>query len=156
MIRRGSGSDIPEMSAMMAANVPRMRNKGVLFAPGPYEQQLRRFMFSTSPDVCCLVSEANNCVAAFILCYIIEHPAIGERVGGEASWLAHHKFPGHGRAVLKAAITWFGERGAARVFIGCNDDRTARLLELLGLNQTERLFEKVIDATRRRTDFRGQ
>jgi hypothetical protein len=144
MIRRMRREDIPAVCKLMAAKVPHFRNHGVLFSFQTYALHLSRLLGSDNEDVACFVSEAQNSIAAAMLCYVIVHPTIGERVGGEATWVADPKFPGHGRKVLSAADEWFRGRGARRYFINCNDERTARLLGHLGLAETERVFEKVL------------
>jgi hypothetical protein len=144
MIRRAAAHDISEIVALRSATIPKLLNRDVRFSPGTFAEKVRRFVQPSNPDLECFVSEASGRVVAVVLCYAMVHPDIGEKVGAEASWLADPKFPGHGRAVLKRAEEWYRERGAKRVFAACNDDRTQRLLELLGYHQTERVFEKLL------------
>jgi N-acetylglutamate synthase-like GNAT family acetyltransferase len=144
MIRKAVPADIPAISALMAEKVPGFLNKGVRFSPSTYEEQVSKFIISGEENAVCLVSDVGNEVAAVILAYVIAHPTIGEVIGGEATWAAHKRFAGHGRKVLSAAEDWFRARGATRFFVNCNNDRTARLLELSGFTQTERTFEKVL------------
>lgn len=143
MIREATAADIPAISALMAEKVTGFLNKDVQFSPDTYQAQIGRFI-DGSEDMVCLVSDADGALGAVILAYVIPHPTIGERVGGEATWAAHKSFPGHGRKILNAAEQWFRARGAKRYFVNCNDNRTAKLLELTGFNQTERVFEKCL------------
>lgn len=144
MIRYAVFDDIPAISALMASKVPHFRNKDICFSINSYEQKLEAAIAHGGNECACFVADVDGTVAAAILCYIILHPTIGERVGMEATWVADPRFPGRGAAILKTAAGWFRERGVRRFFVACNDDRTARLLELLGLSETERIFEKVL------------
>lgn len=144
MIRRMREEDVAPVCALMESKVSHFRNRDVRFSFKTYALQLARLLNSDNEDVACFVSEAQNSIAAAILCYVIVHPTIGERVGGEATWIADPRFPGHGRKVLAVAEKWFRGRGARRYFINCSDERTAKLLGHLGLAETERVFEKVL------------
>jgi hypothetical protein len=144
MIRRAFLDDVPAIRDLMASKVRGFLNTDVSFSPLSYEAKVAQFITSGSDDATCLVSEVCGNIAAAILLYVIVHPTIGERVGLEASWLADPRFAGHGYRILKAARLWFKSRGARRYFIACNDDRTARMLELTGHRQTERVYEQVL------------
>jgi GNAT superfamily N-acetyltransferase len=144
MIRRAFLDDVPAIRDLMASKVRGFLNTDVSFSPLSYEAKVAQFITSGSDDAACLVSEVRGNIAAAILLYVIEHPTIGERVGLEASWLADPRFAGHGMRLLKAAESWFKSRGARRYFVACNDDRTARMLELTGHRQTERVFEHMV------------
>lgn len=146
MIRRATSSDVPAISELMASKVPHFRNEGVHFSAETYEAQLLALMAleRAGGDAVCFVSEAGDILAAAIVCCVVLHPTIGERIGTEVTWAAKKEFAGHGRLVLKAAEDWFRERGVSRFFAACNDDRTAQLLMLLGFNETERVFEKML------------
>jgi GNAT superfamily N-acetyltransferase len=142
MIRWASLEDVPAIRDLMASKVPSFLNDGVTFSPDSYEAKVAEFIVSSGRETACFVSDVDGHIAAAILLYVIEHPTIGERVGLEASWLADPRFAGHGHRLLKPAEAWFREHGATRYFVGCSDDRTARMLERTGHRQTERVFEK--------------
>lgn len=144
MIRRGQPRDIPQIVALRAHAIPQLLNWDVHFAPDLFAEKVRRFIEDPSGAMRCFVSEAPGQIAAVVLSFVMVHPDIGDMIGCEASWLANPKFPGHGRLVLKVAEEWYREQGAKRVFVACNDDRTAKLLDLLGYHQTERVFEKLL------------
>lgn len=147
MIRRGQPRDIPAIIALRKATIPGLLNFDVHFDEGRYTQKVFNFIEPEPKNrnlVSCFVSEVQWKPVAVVLAFVMVHPDIGDMIGCEASWLANPKFPGHGRLVLKAAEEWYREQGAKRVFVACNDDRTAKLLDLLGYHQTERVFEKLL------------
>ena len=142
MIRRAVLSDIPAISALMGEKVPRFKNTDVRFCAETYEAQLAILL--GLGEAACFVSEVEGEIAAAILCCVLLHPTIGERIGMETTWVASARFAGHGRLVLKAAEDWFRAQGVKRCFAACNEDRTAKLLTLLGFCETERVFEKML------------
>ncbi len=143
MIRRALFDDIPAISALMAQKVQFFKNQDICFCQDAYEAKLAAAIGGFHDDVACFVSDAGKDLAAAILCYVILHPTIGERVGAEATWIADPRYAGHGRRVLEAAEGWFKEHRVRRLMVACNSTRTMKLLELLGYRETERTFEKV-------------